>query len=91
MEQTAARWTNRITRPTRRTSEQVIASPQPSRDGVETAGAQGRRSISPRESSVVSGDRTEWVVRLVIAAEKPADGVVGGTSFAEGLNAGKDA
>jgi len=25
----------------------------------------------------------------VIAAEKSADGVVGGTSFAEGLNAGK--
>jgi len=25
----------------------------------------------------------------VIAAEKSADGVIGGTSFAEGLNAGK--
>jgi hypothetical protein len=36
-----------------------------------------------------SGFRTERVVRLVIAAEKSADGVVGGTSFAEGLNAGK--
>jgi hypothetical protein len=35
------------------------------------------------------GHRTERVVRLVIAAEKSADGVVGGTSFAEGLNAGK--
>jgi len=37
----------------------------------------------------VRGHRTERVVRLVIAAEKSADGVVGGTSFAEGLNAGK--
>jgi len=56
---------------------------------VNPAGVQGRRSILPREISVASGRRTERVVRLVIAAEKSADGVIGGTSFAEGLNAGK--
>lgn len=35
------------------------------------------------------GDRTERAVRSVIATEKSADGIVGGTSFAEGPNAGK--
>ena len=35
------------------------------------------------------GDWTERAVRFVIAAEKSADGIVGGASFAEGLNAGK--
>src|SRR5258708_21711642 len=51
---------------------------------------EGGRTYLGRSPSC-PGQRTERVVRLVIAAEKSADGVVGGTSFAEGPERWKDA
>src|SRR3981189_2237314 len=81
---------NRITRPTQpdeRASDREVHSHQGLGWEIRRACREGGRTYLGRSPSC-PGHRTERVVRLVIAAEKSADGIVGGKNFAEGLNAG---
>ena len=55
---------------------------------IRRACREGGRTYLGR-SPACPGDRTERAASFVTATEKSADGIVGGTSFAEGLNTGK--
>jgi hypothetical protein len=81
---------NRIARPTRLDEQTTdcVSIVIKRRDG-KSGGRAGKAVELTSGDQPCPGDRTERAVRLMIAAEKSAGGIVVGTSFAEGLNVGK--